>query len=132
MSDVVKEVRMVNSDEVIVSPRGIQRACAYAARLVLCIAVCVTGARALTRPESRYSRAQTADKAGAPNGETIPKGVVVPKVACALDPDQSYALYLPSGYDSGKPWPILYCFDPGAQGGIPVDSFREGAEKFGY
>lgn len=27
----------------------------------------------------------------------------------------SYALYLPSQYSAARPWPILYCLDPGAQ-----------------
>jgi hypothetical protein len=64
--------------------------------------------------------------------ERILKGAVVPKVACSLDPAQSYALYLPSAYTEAARWPILYCFDPGAQGAIPVDAFKDGAEKYGY
>lgn len=29
-------------------------------------------------------------------------------------------------------WPILYAFDPAAPGALPVERFREGAEKYGY
>jgi dienelactone hydrolase len=62
----------------------------------------------------------------------IPKGQVIEKVVCAGNPTQSYALYLPSNYDAKRKWPILYAFDPGARGKIPVERFKEAAEKFGW
>lgn len=62
----------------------------------------------------------------------IPKGQVIEKVVCAGNPTQSYALYLPSNYDATRKWPILYAFDPGARGKIPVERFKEAAEKFGW
>src|SRR5215471_3999307 len=63
--------------------------------------------------------------------ETTSRGIVVQNVPCILDPTQSYALYLPSGYNDRVVWPILYCFDPGAQGAVPVEAFKDGAEKYG-
>jgi hypothetical protein len=60
------------------------------------------------------------------------RGAIVDPVICLQDPGQSYALYLPRGYDAQRPWPVIYCFDPGGRGGVPVALFREGAEKFGY
>jgi hypothetical protein len=62
----------------------------------------------------------------------FPSGEVSPRVVCLNDPEQSYALYLPTGYRPGRPNPILYCFDPGGNGNIPVAIFRVGAEKFGW
>jgi dienelactone hydrolase len=62
----------------------------------------------------------------------FPKGQVVGKVPCRVDPAQSYALYLPSKYSPEKTWPILYAFDPGARGNIPVEIFRGAAEEYGY
>ena len=47
------------------------------------------------------------------------------------DAAQSYALYLPSAYSGDRRWPIIYCFDPGARGPVPVRLFRA-AEKYGY
>lgn len=71
--------------------------------------------------------------AQAPNDQTvIPLGQVVEKVACARDPNQTYALYLPSSYVSTRKWPILYAFDPGARGKTPVERFKAAAEKFGW
>jgi dienelactone hydrolase len=64
--------------------------------------------------------------------QQIPKGVVVGHLTCALDPDQSYALYIPSVYTDKTASPIIYCFDPGAQGAAPVEAFKDGAEKYGY
>ncbi len=70
--------------------------------------------------------------AGAASGAEIPRGQIIEKVICLADPDQSYAAYLPSNYDPGRNWPILYCFDPGARGRLPVERFQPGAEKYGY
>lgn len=57
---------------------------------------------------------------------------MIERVVCAGNPTQSYALYLPSNYDAKRKWPILYAFDPGARGKIPVERFKEAAEKFGW
>jgi len=62
----------------------------------------------------------------------LPQGQVVAKVPCRADPAQSYALYLPSNYGPEKPWPILYAFDPGARGNVPVEEFKGAAEEYGY
>ena len=59
-------------------------------------------------------------------------GKVIAVVACASDPSQSYALYLPSAYTPEKRWPIIYAFDPLARGEVPIDLYREIAEKYGY
>lgn len=62
----------------------------------------------------------------------IPKGQIVEKLVCASDLDQSYALYLPSNYSSERKWPVLYAFDPGARGKVPVERYREAAEEYGW
>src|ERR1700682_4714018 len=64
--------------------------------------------------------------------EGIPKGQVVENIVCAGAPDQTYALYLPTTYSPERKWPVLYAFDPGARGKIPVERFKEAAEKFGW
>jgi dienelactone hydrolase len=71
-----------------------------------------------------HGRASCADELAA--------GKLVDKVVCRMDSGQSYALYLPSGYTPSKRWPILYCFDPGARGRVPVELFKAAAEKYGY
>ncbi|MBL9209713.1 MAG: hypothetical protein JNL92_04550, partial [Opitutaceae bacterium] len=66
---------------------------------------------------------------GAP---TLPQGEVLAQVACASDATQTYALYVPRSFDPAKKSPVLFCFDPGARGRVPVDRFKEAAEKFGW
>ncbi|MBZ5719584.1 MAG: hypothetical protein LAO03_04305 [Acidobacteriia bacterium] len=62
----------------------------------------------------------------------LPPGQIIESVACYNDPTQSYALYLPSAYTPGKPWPIIYAFDPLARGAVPVKLYKDLAEKYGY
>ncbi len=73
-----------------------------------------------------------APHASGAGAQGLPRGRVVEKVACQAKPDQSYALYLPSGYSPDRRWPILYAFDAGARGVLPVERFREAAERYGY
>jgi len=60
------------------------------------------------------------------------RGAVIPKVTCLADSTQSYSLYLPSNYSPDRRWPIIYAFDPFARGKVPVDLYKDAAEKFGY
>ena len=60
------------------------------------------------------------------------RGTVVNSVPCAGDPSQSYALYLPSQYFADRRWPIIYAFDPFAHGRVPVELYKDAAEKYGY
>lgn len=64
--------------------------------------------------------------------DDLPRGQVIEKVTCKADSQQSYSLFLPSHYTPDKKWPILYAFDPGARGKLPVNLFKEAAEKFGF
>jgi len=62
----------------------------------------------------------------------LPRGRVIDAVAVDGAPGQSYALYLPASYSPDRRWPILYCLDPLARGGIPVKRFAAAAEKDGF
>jgi predicted esterase len=64
--------------------------------------------------------------------DSIPRGQIVERVEALNDSSQSYALYLPSNYTPDRKWPILYAFDPGARGRVPVERFKEAAEKYGW
>jgi predicted esterase len=67
-----------------------------------------------------------------PASEPLPRGEVVPKVGCASDPEETYAAYLPAGYDPGKPAPILYLLDARRRGVLALERFREASEKYGW
>jgi len=64
--------------------------------------------------------------------QDLQPGVLVSKVSCATQPEQSYALYLPAHYTREKRWPIVYAFDPAARGNVPVELMKDAAEGYGY
>ncbi|HEY0763288.1 MAG TPA: hypothetical protein VGD61_13040 [Pyrinomonadaceae bacterium] len=64
--------------------------------------------------------------------ESLPKGQVVERIEALNDSSETYALYLPSNYTRDRKWPVLYAFDPGARGRVPVERFKEAAEKYGW
>lgn len=66
------------------------------------------------------------------SAQDLGAGKLIEKVTCLKDSSQSYALYLPSAYSPANRYPIIYAFDPGARGALPVERFREAAEKYGY
>ena len=64
--------------------------------------------------------------------DSIPRGEVVERIEALNDSSETYALYLPSNYTRDRKWPVLYAFDPGARGRMPVERFKEAAEKYGW
>ncbi len=70
--------------------------------------------------------------AATPDSGGLPRGQVIASVVCDGDATETYALYLPSGYDSSRTWPVIYGFDPGGRGLNPVERYRAAAEKYGY
>ena len=69
---------------------------------------------------------------GARPGGALKPGSVINGVTCLHDSSQSYTLYLPTNYTPERSWPIIYAFDPFARGKVPVELYREAAEKYGY
>ncbi len=66
------------------------------------------------------------------NQKSFQPGKLVEKVICSQNPEQSYALYLPSYFNSSKSYPIIIVFDAHARGKMAVKRFVEASEKFGY
>lgn len=64
--------------------------------------------------------------------EDLPRGQVIPRVACAGVPDQTYALYLPANYDPSKKWSAIFAFDPMAEGIEPAKLLAPAAERYGF
>jgi hypothetical protein len=65
-------------------------------------------------------------------GDTPAPGKVIQGVTCLHDTTQSYALYLPSYYDTLERYPVIYAFDPAGRGSLPVELYAPAAEKYGY
>ncbi len=60
------------------------------------------------------------------------KGSIIEKVECKGSSDQTYCLYMPSGYDITKSLPVIYAFDPHGDGHLPVALLKDIAEKYNY
>ena len=59
-------------------------------------------------------------------------GRIAERVVCKNNSEQTYALYLPSKYSPDRNWPLIAAFDPGARGSLPVERFKEAAERYGF
>ncbi len=62
----------------------------------------------------------------------LAKGLVADSVFCKPQSDESYALYLPSYYTVDKKYPVVYFFDAHGRGSLPVNAYKELAEKYGF
>src|SRR5262245_18994530 len=68
--------------------------------------------------------------AGAGRGAELPRGEIVPSVACEGRADQSYAVYVPAA--AARALPVVYVLDPSARGRAPVEAMRDAAERYGF
>jgi poly(3-hydroxybutyrate) depolymerase len=68
---------------------------------------------------------------GAP-AQVLERGTIVDRVQCAVDPGQTYALYLPSTYSPERKWNLVLAFHPAARGRLMVEKFQAAAEQYGY
>lgn len=66
-----------------------------------------------------------------PLNDTIQKEKIVSPVICVDDPSKSYALYIPKP-SSNKPLPVIYFFDPHADGLLPLKKYKELADSFHF
>jgi tetratricopeptide (TPR) repeat protein len=59
-------------------------------------------------------------------------GIVIEKVVCQHDANQSYGLYIPKSFSpaSQRKWPVLFAFDPGGRAALPPKLFKTAAEKY--
>ncbi len=62
----------------------------------------------------------------------LPAGRIIDEVACAADAAQSYALYIPRAYAPDRSWPVIFAFDPGGRGRVPVERYEAAAEQYGF
>ena len=63
---------------------------------------------------------------------SLKSGVITEKIVCKSDASISYALYLPSAYNAGTLFPVIYIFDPHADGLLPVSKYKDLSEKYGF
>lgn len=65
-------------------------------------------------------------------GADLTAGQIIDQVTCTADPSQSYALFVPADYTPTRPWPVIFAFDPGGRGRVPVERYQAAAERYGY
>ena len=58
-------------------------------------------------------------------------GKILNPVVCQSDPAQSYALYIPAKGNK-TPLPVIYFFDPHADGGLPLIKYKTLADEYGF
>jgi hypothetical protein len=63
---------------------------------------------------------------------SLVKGKLVENESCSDQPQRTYAYYLPSNYTSIKKYPVVFSFDPGARGKLPVEIYQKIAENYGF
>ena len=64
--------------------------------------------------------------------QVLERGTIVDRVQCAGNPEQTYALYLPSTYSPERKWSLILAFHPAARGRMMVEKFQAAAEEYGY
>ena len=95
-------------------------------RIALCISL---GLILITTLGCGTGNKKVIDSATEPGVE---KGKINPKVVCRKFPNVSYALYLPQNYTPGLKYPLIIAFDPHASGSLPLEKYKELADKYGY
>jgi dienelactone hydrolase len=63
--------------------------------------------------------------------DVFPKGKVIKNIVCKNQSSQSFALYIPANGDK-KPLPVIYFFDPHADGALPLNKYKSLANKYGF
>jgi len=60
------------------------------------------------------------------------KGQVIDSIRCTSDGAQYFALYLPTNYSPNLNFPCIVLFDAHARGVLPLNKYKDLAEKYGY
>ena len=66
-----------------------------------------------------------------PLNDTFQKEKIINPVICVDDPSKSYALYIPK-HSSNEPLPVIYFFDPHADGLLPLKKYKDLADSFHF
>jgi len=59
-------------------------------------------------------------------------GRIIENVQSESNPEQRFALYLPTGFKPDVPTPVLFIMDPRRRALVPLKLFQPAAERFGY
>ena len=62
----------------------------------------------------------------------LERGVLHSGLPTRRDPAQTFELYLPTGFDPARRWPLLLVFDPRSRGRLAAEIFVPAAERWGW
>jgi hypothetical protein len=62
----------------------------------------------------------------------LKKGAITESVKVNDSTSESFALYLPTNFDTSRPWPVVFVFDMKGKGVQAISMFKEAAEEQGY
>lgn len=63
---------------------------------------------------------------------SLKKGAIIDAIPVNDSISETFALYIPTSFDTSKTWPIVFVFDMEGRGKQVVGMFREAAENQGY
>jgi hypothetical protein len=63
--------------------------------------------------------------------DSFATGQIINNIICKTDASQSFALYIPSKYKTDS-LPVIYFFDPHADGELPLKNYKALADKYGF
>ncbi|MBI3501680.1 MAG: hypothetical protein HY063_07785 [Bacteroidetes bacterium] len=63
---------------------------------------------------------------------SLPGGIIIHTIKCKADSSIKYALYLPKKYPVNEKLPVIFFFDSHGSGELPLNKYKELAEKYGY
>ncbi len=59
-------------------------------------------------------------------------GIILENIPCRSNTGFTYTAYLPSGFNTGKKYPLILIFDAHARGKMAISRFKDAAETYGY
>ena len=57
--------------------------------------------------------------------DTLLRATIIDSIKCKANPNYSYALYLPSNYNTNLNFPVIFAFDPVANGSAEANLFKD-------
>ncbi|WP_299315776.1 hypothetical protein [uncultured Aquimarina sp.] len=64
--------------------------------------------------------------------QTYDRGKVIDSILISEITKETFAMYLPKSFESGKKYPFVFIFDPGAEGKRGINQFIKASETYGY
>lgn len=53
-------------------------------------------------------------------------------IKCGSGANETYDIYLPNNFSKEKNWPLIIAFDPQGDGGLPLENYKNLADKYGF